>query len=149
MVQTKKELKIQGKKNRASGARFELKVRQDLEKMGWIVDKWTNTVDYDKEGRIGKVSPAKRKYNPFKKIMVIGTGFPDFIAFRRNSNFYEIIGVEVKGKGYLDQIEKGMGFWLIENKIFSRILIAKKGKKRGSIEYFNFEEKYMKKNDKK
>ena len=35
----------QGKKNRASGARFELKTRKDLEKDGWIIDKWTNNVD--------------------------------------------------------------------------------------------------------
>ena len=37
--------KKQGKKNKASGARFELKVREDLEKKGWIVDKWSNNVD--------------------------------------------------------------------------------------------------------
>ncbi len=74
----------QGKKNRAAGLRFEAKARAGLEKMDWIVDKWTNTVDYQREGNIGKVVPAKRKYNPFKKVMVIGTGFPDFIAFKIN-----------------------------------------------------------------
>ncbi len=34
-----------GKKNKLKGARFELKVRKDLEAKGWIVDKWTNNVD--------------------------------------------------------------------------------------------------------
>jgi len=32
--------------------------------------------------------------------------------------------------------------WLIKNNIFSEILIAKKGKKRGEIEYINFSDKY-------
>ena len=51
----------QGKLNRAAGRRFEAKVRLGLEELGWIVDKWTNTVDYKK----WKLVPAKRKYNPF------------------------------------------------------------------------------------
>lgn len=195
-IKEKTNFSKQGKKNRAAGIRFEAKVRENLEKMGWIVDKWTNTVDYNREGKIGKVVPAKRKYNPFKKIMVLGTGFPDFIAFRTDriknaesplmSGFCEnckkeslgydvingfitcnfcgehiastpigkenklrenqtrIIGVEVKSKGYLDEIERDMCHWLIENKIFSEILIAKKGKKRGEIEYINFSNKYKK-----
>ncbi len=145
----KSEKVKQGKRNRAAGARFELKIRQDLEKMGWIVDKWTNTVDYNKEEGIGKVVPAKRKYNPFKKVMVIGTGFPDFIAFKRIMGItYEVVGVEVKQRGYLDKAERGMCHWLLENKIFSKILIAKKGKKRGSIDYISFNEKYMKESNK-
>ena len=132
-----------GKKARASGIKFEAKVRVDLEKMGWIVSKWMNTVDYDREGKIGKLVPAKRKYNPFLKVLSIGTGFPDFVCFKKDSNgSYEVIGLEVKGNGYLDQIEKGMCQWLIENNIFQRILIAKRGKKRGEIEYIDFKEKH-------
>ncbi len=138
------DYKEQGKKNRAAGQRFEARVRTSLEKMGWIVDKWTNTVDYNREDGIGKVVPAKRKYNPFRKIMVIGTGFPDFVCLRNVNEKYEVIGVEVKGNGYLDAIEKGMCHWLLENKVFLRILIAKKGKKRGEIEYIDFMEKYKK-----
>ena len=38
--------KTQGKKNRAAGARFELKVRKDLEEKGWIVSKWMNNVEF-------------------------------------------------------------------------------------------------------
>jgi hypothetical protein len=140
----KKEFKKQGKKNRAAGARFEAKVRQNLEEMGWTIGKWMNTVDYEK----WKIVPAKRKYNPFLKTLIIGTGFPDFIAFKRTKDEnYEVIGVEVKVRGYLDQIEKGMCHWLLENKIFGRILVAKKGKKRGEIEYQDFKEKYMKKEE--
>lgn len=132
----------QGKKNRAAGARFESKVRADLEKMGWTVSKWMNTVDFEKEGKIGKLVAAKRKYNPFFKALSIGTGFPDFVCFKRSHNSYEVIGVEVKKNGYLDKKEKGMCHWLLENKIFGKILIAKMPKKRGEIEYIDFKEKY-------
>ncbi|MEK6925766.1 MAG: hypothetical protein AABW50_00660 [Nanoarchaeota archaeon] len=138
---------IRGKKARAAGGRFELKVRQHLEELGWIIGKWMNTVDQDKNGKIGKLVPAKRKYNPFLKALGIGVGFPDFVAFKRNENgSYEVIGVEVKSNGYLDKIEKGMCYWLLENKIFSRILIAKalkKGRKL-EIEYYDFGKKYIK-----
>ncbi len=141
------EKSVMGKKSRAKGGRFELKVRQDLEEnLGWIVTKWTNTVDYDKNDKKGKLVPAKRKYNPFLKILSIGVGFPDFVCFKRNSDGnYEVIGLEAKGNGYLDQIEKGMCIWLLENKIFSRILIAKRGKERGKIDYIDFNAKYNKK----
>jgi hypothetical protein len=157
-----------GKKSRAKGQRFELKVRQELEnKMGWTVSKWTNTIDNEKN----KIVPAKRKYNPFSKVMTIGTGFPDFVCFKsvdkkedeetidgtlipnskkeNEKKTYEVIGLEVKGNGYLDQIEKGMCLWYLKNKIFSRILIAKKAKEGKSrensgIEYIDFEVKYNK-----
>jgi len=128
----------QGKKSRAKGIAFEAKVRQDLENLGWTVAKWTNTVDYEKR----KVVPAKRKYNPFLKALSIGTGFPDFICFRKQEQGFDVIGLEVKGNGYLDQIEKGMCIWLLENKIFSRILIARKSKEKGKIEYIDFNVKY-------
>lgn len=134
-----------GKKARAAGGRFELKVRGELEKKGWIIDKWTNNVDIDE----GKLVKAKRKFNPFSKILGIGTGFPDFFCFRKvESNNYEVIGVEVKTNGWLDKEEKEKCHWLLENKIFSKILIAKRGKKRGEIEYVDFNEKYIKENKK-
>jgi hypothetical protein len=130
----------QGKKNRAAGARFELKVRKDLEDNGWIIDKWTNNIDLEEE----KLVKAKRKYNPFNKIMIIGTGFPDFIGFRLKNKSYDVIGIEVKGNGWLDQSEKEKCKFLLKKKIFSKILIAKKGKKRGEIEYIDFSKKYNK-----
>ena len=127
-----------GKLARAAGARFELKVRADLEKGGWILDKWTNNVDLETK----KLVKAKRKFNSFIKILSIGTGFPDFIAFKRKGKLYDIIGVEVKGNGWLDKTEKGKCKFLLDKKIFSRILIAKKAKERGKIEYIDFAEKY-------
>src|SRR3990167_5938543 len=107
----------QGRRNRAAGARFELKVRNDLEKQGWILDKWTNNVDLEKKS----VIKAKRKFNPYMKILGIGTGFPDFIAFKRKGKLYDIIGVEVKANGWLN-----------------KIIVYKKGKKRGEIEHVEF-----------
>ncbi|OGJ12363.1 hypothetical protein A3K62_00070 [Candidatus Pacearchaeota archaeon RBG_16_35_8] len=130
---------IRGKKSRAAGGRFELKVRGELEKDGWIVDKWTNNVDLETKELI----KAKRKFNPFSKILGIGTGFPDFIVFKHTKDKnYEIIGVEVKANGWLDKTEKEKCKFLLDKKIFSRILIAKRGKERGKTEYINFKEKY-------
>jgi len=102
------------------------------------LDKWTNNVDLETK----KLVKAKRKFNPFIKILSIGTGFPDFIAFKRKGKLYDIIGVEVKGNGWLDKTEKGKCKFLLDKKIFSRILIAKKAKERGKIEYIDFAEKY-------
>ncbi|MDD5332077.1 MAG: hypothetical protein PHE43_04675 [Candidatus Nanoarchaeia archaeon] len=106
---------IQGKKNRASGAAFELKVRKDLESKGWNVSKWQNNVEFvieepgvknqykEKwEFRTGKLIPAKRKYNPFNKAFSIGTGFPDFICY---SHFNSQIK-DVTCKEYKDELEK-------------------------------------------
>jgi len=131
---SKKAKSKQGKRNRAAGARFELKVRSDLEKGGWIIDKWTNNVDLEKN----ELVKAKRKYNPFNKIMIIGTGFPDFIGFRNERKKYNVIGIEVKANGWLDKQEKDKCEFLLKKKIFGKILIAKKGKKRGEIEYVEF-----------
>ena len=145
----KKEVKHdyskQGKKNRAAGVRFESKVRGDLKKQGWIVDKWTNNVDLEKQD----IMPAKRKYNPFMKALIIGSGFPDFICFKKSGEGYEIVGVEVKRKGYLKPEEKEKCRFYLNKEIFSRILIAKetkndKDKRRTQIEYVDFREKYCK-----
>ena len=129
---------IRGKKSRASGARFELKVRGALEKKGWVIDRWTNNVDLEQR----KLVKAKRKFNPYLKILGIGTGFPDFIGIKRKKSSYDVIGIEVKKNGWLDKSEREKCKFLLDKKIFSKILIAKKGKKRGEIEYINFKEKY-------
>lgn len=128
-----------GKLSRAQGARFESKVRKDFEDKGWIIDKWTNNVDLEKK----ELVKAKRKFNPFLKILGIGTGFPDLIAFRLQSKSvgYEIIGVEVKANGWLDKSEKEKCKFLLEKKVFGKILIAKRGKKRGETEYIEFKDK--------
>ena len=138
---SKKKNSIRGKKSRAAGARFELKVRNQLESEGWIVDKWSNNVDLEEK----KLVKVKNKFLGPGKPMMLGAGFPDFIAFRliRNKGKnYEIIGVEVRGSGWLDKSEKEKCKFLLNKKIFSKILIAKKGKKRGEIEYIDFKKKY-------
>ena len=44
----KSEIK-KGKLSRGQGARFELKVRGDLESKGWIISKWQNQVEFKDE----------------------------------------------------------------------------------------------------
>ena len=154
MVKTKDPKRVkQGKKNRAAGQRFELKVRKYLESKGWVVDRWSNQVELYKEnsievsgklgGPFGKLIPAKSRFN------MRTTGFPDFIAFRLvtfiakvakvDLPVYEILGIEVKSNGYLKPEEKEKCKWYLNNNIFSKILIASKGEKRGEIVYKEFE----------
>ena len=146
----------QGKKNRQAGARFELRVRADLEKEGWIVAKWTNNVEFmctHKEKCCARLVKVKNKFRGKGIPMMLGAGFPDFIAFRyldEDVDFikkgdkcagvsvhrYEIIGVEVKSKGYLSKEEKEKVDWLLEKNVFSKVLIAMKDpNKRGGIIY--------------
>jgi len=145
---SKKKSEIQkGKRSRATGRRFELKVRKDLEDKGRVVDKWSNNVDLEK----GEIVPAKRKYNPFQKVMVIGTGFPDFISIKHiHERAYSVIGIEVKINGILSKIEKEKCSWYLKNKVFSEIWIAKAIKKGRKIEikYDDFLETYGKKYNK-
>ena len=144
VAKSKKKSNIQkGRKSRAAGNRFELKVRKDLEDKGRVVDKWSNNVDLEK----GEIVPAKRKYNPFRKAMVIGTGFPDFISIKYiYEGAYSVIGIEVKINGILSKIEKEKCVWYLEKKIFSEIWIAKAIKKgrKIEIEYDDFLETYGK-----
>jgi hypothetical protein len=140
-VVLKKKMKVKrGKKSRAGGGQFEMRVRKNLEEKGWIVDKWSNNVDMEK----GNVVPCKRKFNPFNKVMTIGTGFPDFVCFERRGDLYKVVGVEVKMNGNLSRVEKEKCVWYLENGIFSEILVAKKiqDKKGGKIriEYVDFGE---------
>ena len=131
----------QGKLSRARGARFELKVRKDLEEKGKVVDKWSNNVDLEN----GKLIPAKRKYNPFSKVMTIGTGFPDFVTFAEvRDGMYRVVGVEVKLNGILSKEEKEKCRWYLEKRIFSEIWIAKQKQsgRKVEVEYENFVERY-------
>ena len=139
---SKKKSKIKGgKKSRAAGSRFELRVRKDLEEKGRIVDKWSNNVDLEKN----ELVMAKRKFNPFSKVMTIGTGFPDFITLKHvHDDMYSVIGVEVKMNGLLSKEEKEKCAWLLKNKIFSKIWIAKEKREGNKIEvvYDDFGERY-------
>ncbi len=171
-----KKIIRRGKKAKSSGRNFELKVRRDLEKKGRIVDKWSNNVGmWNKEGDqitkskdkyltqktkkevpfdkiiFDKIIPAKNKFNPFKKAMMLSSGFPDFISIKHiHDEMYSVIGVEVKINGILSKIEKEKCAWYLRNKIFSQIWIAKAVKKGRKIEikYDDFLEKYGKKYEK-
>lgn len=139
---SKKKSKIsEGKKSRQKGSQFELFVRKDLEKKDWIVDKWSNNVDLEEQ----KVVQAKRKFNPFSKVMTIGTGFPDFIVIKNLENdFFEVVGVEVKVNGTLSKEEKEKCRFLLDKKVFKDVWIAikKKDGKKNVVEYINFRERY-------
>jgi hypothetical protein len=138
-----KTKKKTGKAARAQGSQFELRVRKDLEEKGWTIDKWSNNVDLEEN----KLGPAKRVYNPFKKALVIGTGFPDFVAIQHlHERTYRVIGVEVKMNGLLSKEEKEKCRWYLKNKIFSEIWVAKKDHegRKIKITYIDFAEKYMK-----
>jgi len=138
-----KEKIAMGKKSKKGGLDFESKVRADLEEKGWVVCKWVNNIDLVQH----KIIPAKRKFNPFSKIMTLGTGFPDFIAFRKNGDLYSVWGVEVKTNGQLDREEKEKCAFLLENNIFSEVVVARKSKDEKTIEYVFFKEKYLKEDD--
>lgn len=132
-METETKRKI-GKKGRAAGKRFELKVRDELEKEGYIVTKWGNQVDLVNN----KLIAAKSKYNPFlKRTINEGSGFPDFLIYNYGIET-EVNGVEAKLGKYLDAEEKKKVQWLLKNKIFHKILIAYPSKKRGKIEYEEF-----------
>jgi hypothetical protein len=127
-----------GKKSRAQGGQFELRVRHDLEEKGWTVDKWSNNLDLETQ----KIIPAKKKMafinrpgGPQYRIATTGTGFPDFIAFQLmdGDKNYKVIGVEVKMNGKLSKIEKDKCKWYLDKKIFSEILVAKKIKEKNRV----------------
>ncbi len=98
--------KAQGKANKAAGARFEKKVREHYEELGWIVTKWRNNIDLDKKSII----KASNYYIPGRG-NVMGSGFPDFVMFREYHidefrGKYEVIFVEAKLNGFLTKEEK-------------------------------------------
>ena len=136
-----------GKASKAAGQRFEKRVREDLEKKNWIIDKWGNNVEFRAPNaeeinealqvtgsgfaaqRVGKLIKAKPKFvfNPGLKRRIpmgMSSGFPDFIAFQHHVKLSSIIGVESKMNGILDKEEKEKCKWLLENNIFFCILIA-------------------------
>jgi hypothetical protein len=131
-----------GGKSKAAGGQFELRVRKNLEEKGWIVDKWNNNIDLISK----KIIPAKRKFNPFKKVLTIGTGFPDFIAFQKMDGNYKIVGIEVKVNNTLSKIEKEKCALFLNKETFSEIWVASKIKEKNKIKivYQNFKEKYPK-----
>lgn len=148
----KTEKQIQGKKNRQKGALFERQVRDKLIASGWFVIKNPNNVIVEETqgGQHISFKQAKSKFNPFtKRPMMIGAGFPDFIAYElaryqypildiegkeSRGHLYSIIGIECKTNGYLSKDEKERCQWLLRKNIFSKIYVTSKSKeKRGKI----------------
>lgn len=93
--------KAQGKANKAKGARFELKVRQKLEDDGWNVTKFRCNVYLP----TSSIVQAKNKFIPGRGMM-LGSGFPDFLAFRIIRGTEQIMFVECKFNGKLTAEEK-------------------------------------------
>ena len=126
------DFKKQGKKNRSKGKRFEERVRQEIIKHGYVPLRNMNNVDLQQN----RIIPGK--YSPFNRF----TGFPDFLAYRIQTHnplmgtyCYYIIGVECKLDGRLSKEEKEKCKWLLDNRMLSLIMIAKKGEKRGEISW--------------
>ncbi|MAG39429.1 hypothetical protein CMI41_00465 [Candidatus Pacearchaeota archaeon] len=140
LILKKKENIKRGGKSRSSGSQFELRVRKDLAEKGFVVDKWTNNVDLESES----VIPAKRKFNPFNKVMTIGTGFPDFVCFQRRGDLFQVIGVEVKQNNTLSKVEKQKCKTYLEKGVFNEIWVASKDKegRRVKVIYEDFVDKY-------
>jgi hypothetical protein len=115
----------QGKRNRKKGRKFEQEVREDLNSRGWIVCRWGNTIDFEKD----KIVPAKPKFNPFRKMMALGTGFPDYIIFRPAEATW-VLGVECKGGkgGYLSKEENRMVSWYRKHRTFKDFIVARRPK---------------------
>jgi hypothetical protein len=138
-----KEKIKKGKSAKKSGSDFELKVRKDLESKGWILAKWSNNVDLEKQ----EIISAKKGmvFNPFFRRMMptlSSTGFPDFIAFQLvGENVYNVIGIESKTNGTLSKEEKEKCAFLLNKKVFNHIWISSK-KEDGTIEYLSFKDEY-------
>lgn len=157
----KHDYRKQGKKNRAAGKRFEIKVREDLEKQGWIVFRNSNDVEKKlikkdnislgtPEGAIMRLEPeyskfsqAKSKWNPFTRSpMSIQSGFPDFVCIKlyiedegdKIEQFFKVQFVECKVNNQLSKEEKEKVKWIKEHLKIS-VIVASKGEKRGTINY--------------
>ena len=142
-----------GKKTRKEGKDFEIRVRADLTEKGWIVCRFDNDVDFkqveahDKDNNpvecyFGKLVQAKTSWRRTPHGMFpmnLSPGFCDFVCFRKHEGFnvkfnqYEVIGVECKTNGTLDKLEKQKMKWLLDNHVFSRILISYKTKEKNRI----------------
>lgn len=99
----------EGRRRRRVGIEFEAKVRHELEKNGWWVNKHNNNIDVEKDCFV----PAKSN-----RFMMRQGGFPDFLIFqeaasRKGRPHYMVKFVEVKKSKYLDKDEKEKMRWLV------------------------------------
>lgn len=128
------------------------------DKKGWLVKE------------LWELIPAKARWAGPGRPMMMGAGFPDFCCRKKRTDmmfgkelskdlyflreekcyedgsidgnvfFYEVIGVECKVNGTLSREEKDKCQWLLDNHIFSKILIAYKEKegRRIVVKYKEF-----------
>lgn len=130
----KKQKQALGKASRKAGKLFESRVRKDMEDKGWIVDRWSNDIDFDNDKLVH--ARFKYAYNPKLKMRIpisLNSGFPDFICFKFYKGYdgiktYQVIGVESKIRGGLDKEEKRKCAWLLKNYTLGKILVASKHK---------------------
>ncbi len=157
-METHEQAVKRGKKSRKEGKDFEARVRSDLTEKGWTVCRFDNDV---KENKLFQAKTNWRR-TPFGMFpMNLSPGFPDFIIskhclleedsikpiveIKRNSKLGLLnevkeldlvfcnIAVECKINGTLDKLEKQKCQWLLDNNIFSKILIASKHKIKNRI----------------
>ena len=115
------DYKKQGKTNRRKGKDFELKARKYFEAKGWIVSKFANNIDLEKDC----MKPAGIKYIPGRGMMP-GLGFPDFVMFKKRGcalcyartgimtkENYQVLFVECKLNNILSKLEKQKLQWLV------------------------------------
>lgn len=145
MVETKEHAVKRGKKSRAQGGMFEKRVRADLEEKGWVIDKWTNNVEFEPiaesirkqieltgsgwlNGKVGKLVQAKPKFlfiNGGMRMVGNSSGFPDFIAMRVAYDLIGVNGINPKtNKKYYTQ----------ENRLKIRKVIGVESKMTGELD---------------
>lgn len=125
------------KKERAKGADLEIRTWKDMLSKGYVCSKWHNNISLEDDKLIIARPGA------FKRT---STGFPDFVCYKIGDKLTEVFGIECKCNGKLSLIEKQKCKWYLDNKIFSKILIARreKIKNRVMVFYEDFSEKYIK-----
>ena len=134
---------IKGKKSRTQGADFEKRVRADLEARGWVVSKWQNNVEFNrdnpKNGMNGVIEyarcvPCKNLFIGKNKPIMLTGGFPDFIAFTETIECgYMIIFVECKTNNILSKKEKEKAQWYLKNNYCSEFHLAYKTKEKNRV----------------
>ena len=147
---TTNEKRKQGKSNRAKGKRFEILVRKDLEKKGWIIFKNPNQVSKPELNTDGNYTRKFQSCKPMfigGRILMMTGGFPDYLCIKEtpfddrlvfNVHFVECKGGDETHK-YLNEEEKFKCMW-IEANLKMQVLIAQKGEKRGEIIYKRWNE---------
>lgn len=118
----------EGKRDRRKGTDFERKVRLDLERDGWIVDKFNSKWN----GK--RFAPAR-----YHKFRWGSTGFPDFIAFKkRDQGGYRIAFIECKVGGKLSAKEREIMLEMTSQGL--TCYVAKRGE-NGRVQYKEFNRK--------